>query len=202
MLLLLVLPFSPALLLLLLRRPERPLQVLARFEVVRVDGDGVSEGGGRLAKRSGAEERIGQIEVGVAPDLAARATLKRRLVPPERFGKRPFLTGGRAHRLTQPVVDPGDVEIVLGRLRNFALRPRKGPKRLLEAARFEVFRPLAGVPLASAEELRRRQEDECGADHDASPGLGGERRRRGGPKNAAIAIAATASPAGIQNRSR
>ena len=140
------------LLLVVVGRPERPLQILARFAVLRIQRDGLPVGGRRFPKRAGAEESVRQVVESVAPDLSVRAALERRLITAQRFGKRALVAGDRTTlRLSQTVVDPGDVEIVLGGVRKGALGLRKGPERLLQPARFEVFRSFPGVLFAAAE---------------------------------------------------
>ena len=83
-----------------------------------------------------------------------------------------------------------------------ALGARKRTERFLQATRLEVLRTLTGVSFSTAEKLRREEQHECGANHAAAPGANDARRRPDGPAHAATAIASTASPVGIQNRSR
>ena len=174
LLVLLVPALSPALLFVLLflivGRPERPLQILARFAVLGIQSDGLPVSGRRFPKRAGAEEGVRQVVESVAPDLSVRAAPERRLIAAQRFGKRALFAGDRTTlRLSQAVVDPGDVEIVLGGVRKGALGLRKGPQRLLQPARFEVFRSFPGVLFAAAEQLHGHQQHERGADHETPP---------------------------------
>ena len=176
LLLVLLVPALPPVLLfvllfLVVGRLERPLQILARFAVVRIQSDGLPVSGRRFPKRAGAEEGVRQVVESVAPDLSVRAAPERRLITAQRFGERALFAAGRRTtlRLSQAVVDPGDVEIVLGGVRKGALGPRKGPERLLQPARFEVFRSFPGVLFAAAEQLHGHQQHERGADHETPP---------------------------------
>ena len=174
LLLLLLLPLIPVLLFVLLflvvGRLERPLQILARFAVLRIQRNSLSVSGRRFPKRAGAEEGVRQVVESVAPDLSVRAAPERRLITAQRFGKRALVAGDRTTLcLSEAVVDPGDVEIVLGGIRKGALGLRKGPQRLLQPARFEVFRSFPGVLFAAAEQLHGHQQHERGADHETPP---------------------------------